>query len=93
VSDSMGAVPPPADEPGTGYQAPTGPIAPTSSGPRVGVGETLDPAVPRDYDTGVYGDNWPYIGHAESSRPSAGAALSAVMAGLVLAIFIIAVLR
>jgi hypothetical protein len=92
VSDSMGAYRPPlADEPvamGSGeYESSP------SSGPRLEVVESLQPEVPRDYDTGIYGDNWPYIGHAENSRPSPAAILSAVMAGLVLAIFIIAVIR
>jgi hypothetical protein len=90
--NSMGAYRPPlADEPvamGSGeYESSP------SSGPHVEGPPALGVEVPRDYDTGIYGDNWPYIGHAENSRPSPAAILSAVMAGLVLAIFIIAVIR
>jgi hypothetical protein len=93
VSDSMGAYRPPLAESVALANHTPSDWSPTSSGPHGEVPESLDVVAPRDYDTGIYGDNWPYIGHAENSRPSPAAILSAVMAGLVLAIFIIAVIR
>jgi hypothetical protein len=96
VSDSMGAYRPPlADEPvamGSGeYESSP------SSGPHVEGIAALGVEVPRDWeiDNGWMTENrpWPFESAAENPRLSPAAVLSSVMAGLVLAIFIIAVIR
>jgi hypothetical protein len=64
----MGAPQPLADELGTGSPAPSGLITPTSSGPRLEVGESPQPGGPRIYD-----GHPPFNPRAYHQRTRAGA--------------------